>query len=189
MSDAIITGIFTIAGIIVGSALAAVGGWIAGRHAEQARAGDLFARVVMAIGALEIEKASFRERRDSWRPNFLAIGGALLHTFAAHTEGNWIKGAATGVGSLRAWDSAEGERLIDRVQAAVAEIGPALVQLSLMSDGLQSAASGVSDALGTVLQARKPGDSKAAGEQLQKAIAGLRGAVRAFGGRRWWQRG
>jgi hypothetical protein len=178
MSGDIITGIFTIAGIIVGSALAA----------ERSKARDLFTQVVKAISAMEVEKASFKERRDSLRPNLLKLGGAALTTYAAYLEGNWVKGAATSVRDLMAWDSAEGARFVDRFQAAATEIGPALVQLSLMSDGLQSAASPVGDAVGAVMKARKPADAKAADEQLQKTIAGLRRAVHAFGTRRWWQR-
>jgi len=188
MSGNIITGVFAIAGIIVGYALTALGRLAADRRAERAKARDLFTVVVKAITAMEIEKASFRERRDSFRANFLAVGGAVLTTFAAHSEGNWIKGAATSIGDLMAWDSAEGARFVDRFQAAAAEIGPALVQLSLMSEGLQAAASPVGDAVGAVMKARRPRDVKAADEQLQKTIAGLRRAVNAFGTRRWWQR-
>jgi len=188
MSGNIITGVFTIAGIIVGSALAALGKLGADRRAERAKARDLFTVVVKAITAMEVEKASFRERRDSFRANFLAIGGAVLTTFAAHSEGNWIKGAATSIGDLMAWDSAEGARFIDRFQVAAAEIGPALVQLSLMSEDLQAAASPVGDAVGAVMKARRPRDVKAADEELQKMIAVLRRAVHAFSTRRWWQR-
>jgi hypothetical protein len=157
MSGDIVTGVFTIAGILVGSALTTLGKLAADRRAERAQARDLFTVVVKAITAMEVEKASFKERRDSWHANFLAIGGAVLTTFAAHTEGNWIKGAATSIGDLMAWDSAEGVRFIDRFQVAAAEIGPALIQLSLMSDGLQAAASPVGDAAGAVMKAREAG--------------------------------
>jgi hypothetical protein len=60
------TGIFTIAGISVGVVLTAAGNWIAALHSGQAGAHDLFAEVVKAVSALEIEKASFRESRDFW---------------------------------------------------------------------------------------------------------------------------
>ena len=87
-----------------------------------------------------------------------------------------------------AWDSAEGARFADRFLAARSEIGPARVQLSLMSDSLQSAAAEVSSAAAAVMKARKQGDVNAADERLQNAIADLRGAVRGFAARRWWQR-
>jgi hypothetical protein len=87
---------------------------------------------ICAVGAADTpvgsranhDRAKFRERRDSRRPNFLAIS-ALLHTVAARR------------GTRRE------ARFVERFQAAVAEIGQALVQLSLMSDGLQVAAAEV----------------------------------------------
>ena len=64
--------------------------------------------VIGAAAVLETEKAVFRERRDSWRPNFLAIGQALLDVVAARADGNWMRGASASARSLREWDAAEG---------------------------------------------------------------------------------
>lgn len=189
MSDAIITDILTIAEIMVGFVLTAIGSWISARRAAQVRVRDLFAQVVKAVGALEVEKASFRERRDSWRPNFLAVGSAVMHLLAACAEGNWVRGAVAGVGDLKAWDSAEGERFIDRFQAAAGR-GWASPGADLADVGrLQVASTEVGDAIGALMKARKACDVEAAAEQLHKPIAGLRGAVRAFGARKWWRPG
>jgi hypothetical protein len=139
---------------------------------------------VRGIGGIQIEKAVFTERRDSWRPNLLAVGAAILHLAAGRFEGNWIRGAARGVDSMAAWDSAEGARFTDRFQPAVIEVSTALVQLSLMSPGLQRAAGQVYDPLAAVMKARRKPDAAAAAEQLTEAVAVLRGSVTEFTARK-----
>lgn len=73
------------------------------------------------------------------------------------------------------------------MQPAAIEANTALVQLSLMSPGLQQAATRVSEALAATGNARKPRDIKAADKQLGEAIAGLRTAVVEYNSRRRWQ--
>ncbi|HET9081347.1 MAG TPA: hypothetical protein VFO01_12640 [Trebonia sp.] len=91
---------------------------------------------------------------------------------------------------MTSWDAAEGARFTDRVQPAVIEANTALVQLSLMSPGLQQAATRVSEAPAATGNARKPRDVKAAGKQPGDAIAGLRAAVVEYTSRkpRHWRR-
>lgn len=96
--------------------------WRAERRADRERARDLLSQIVSASAALETEKAAFRERRDSWRANALATGQALMELAAAHEDGNWLRGAASGVASLREWDAAEGARFVERMQAAAARL-------------------------------------------------------------------
>jgi hypothetical protein len=57
MSGDIITGVFTIAGIIVGSAVTALGKLAADRRAERAKARDLFTQVIKAISAVPLSQA------------------------------------------------------------------------------------------------------------------------------------
>ena len=45
-------------------------------------------QVVRGIGALQIEMVVFSKRRNLWRPNFDAVGAALLHLAAGRMEGN-----------------------------------------------------------------------------------------------------
>ena len=186
MDPVVTTGIFSVVGtaggIVLGYGLNMLSQRSADRRAGRQKAQDLFAQVVKAIGVMEVEKASFRERRDSWRANLLAIGSTLLEVLAARASGNWLRGAAAGTGTLLVWDSAEGARFIDRYQAAAGEIGPALVQPSLMSPGLEAAAASVSDALAAAAAARKPRDREAAGKQVADAIRELRAEVTAFAG-------
>jgi hypothetical protein len=188
MDPAVTTGIFTIAGGVATYGLTRISQLSDGRSAERQKANDLLVQIVRGIGTLQIEKASFAERRSSWRPNFLAAGAALLHVVAGHLEGNWIRGAARGVDGMAAWDSAEGARFIDRFQPATLEVATALVQLSLMSPGLQNAAAQVNDGLGAVMNARKKSDAAAAERQMNEAIASLRAAVTEFTARKRWRR-
>lgn len=193
MDPAVITGIFSLSGTALGAGLGygltTLTQRSAARRAARQKAQDLFAQVVRAIGTVEMEKAAFRERRDSWRPNALAAGGVLLELLAARAAGNWASGAAGGVSRMIEWDSAEGARFIDRYQAAMAQITPALVQLSLMSPGLQAAAAKAGDAIGAAAVARKPRDRETAGKQVTAAVGELRGEVAAFAGRKEQRRG
>ena len=107
---------------------------------------------------------------------------------AAQAEGNWLRGAASGVSALRTWDLAEPARFHDRFAAAASEINPALMQLSLMSPELQQAATRVTKALTAVMKARKPSEIEAAGDGLAEAVGGVRRAVEAFITRRWWRK-
>ena len=148
MDPAVTTGIFTAAtaagGTLLGYALSTFSQRSANRSAARQQAQDLFVQAAKAIVALEAEITAFRERRDSRRANFLAGGTAILHALAGRAEGNWVKGAASGISALVAWDAAEGARFTERYQVARAEASAALIQLSLMSPALQEAAGNVS---------------------------------------------
>ena len=178
------TGIFaaatTAGGTLLGYSLNALSQRSASRSAARQQAQDLFVQIANAIGAMETERAVFRERRDSPRANFLAAGNAFLHALAGRAEGNWLKGAASGTSALAAWDAAEGARFTDRYQLAASEAMSALIRLSLISPALQKAASDVGDGLADTVKARKPRDLEAANKEVQKAIAGLRAAVRDY---------
>ena len=145
-----------------------------------AQAEDLLARVTQAATTVQTELAMYRERRDSKRTIGLALGKFLLELGAAQAEGNWPRGAASGVSALRTWDLAEAARFHDRFGAAAAEINPALVQLSLMSPELQRAVTAVTKALTSVMKARKPSEIEGAGDALAEAVGGVRRAVEAF---------
>ena len=188
MDPAVTTGIFTIAGGVVTYGLTRITQRSDSRRAERQRASDLFMQVVRGIGALQIERAVYAERRDSVRPNFLAVGAALLHLAAGHFEGNWIRGAAHGIEGMTSWDSAEGARFTDRFQPAVLEVSTALVQLSLMAPGLQDAATKVNDAVAVLLNARKKPAVAVAEKQMNEAIASLRAAVTELTARKRWRR-
>lgn len=171
MDPAVTTGIFTIAGGVVTYGVTRISQLSDSRRAERQKASDLLVQVVRGIGALQIEKAAFAERRNSWRPNVLAAGAALLHLAAGRLEGNWIRGAARGIDGMAVWDSAEGARFTDRFQPAVLEVSTALVQFSLVSPGLQVAATEVNEALGAGMRARKKPDAAAAEKRMNRAIA------------------
>jgi hypothetical protein len=187
MDPAVTTGIFTIAGGVVTYGLTTISQRSDSHRAERQRANDLLIQVVRGIGTLQIERAVFAERRNSWRPNFLAAGAVLMHLAAGHFEGNWIRGAANGIDGIAAWDSAEGARFTDRFQPAVLEVSTALVQLSLMSSGLQKSAAQVNQALGAAMKARKKPDADAADKQMTEAIASLRASVTELTARKRWR--
>lgn len=152
----------------------------AGREAVRDRACDLLTQVTADAAMLETERAMFRQRRDSWRPNFLATGQVILELIAARQDGSWMRGAAAGVRGLREWDAAEGARFAERFQAAGARIAAALVALALMSPELQTAASRVGEALAAGSHARSGEQVQAASIALTEAVAELRDAVSAF---------
>jgi hypothetical protein len=54
----------------------------------------------------------------------------LLQLSAARIEGNWLRGAASSVGEMRAGDAAEGAQFTDGLLAVIARVNPALVHLS-----------------------------------------------------------
>ena len=146
--------------------------------------------MVTAAAALETEQAFHRERRYSWRTSLISAGLALLQVAAAASDGNWVRGAATGIGGMREWDAAEEARFIERFQAAGAQITPALVQLSLLSPAIAQAAGQVGDALAEGSHARRPAEVRTASQALTSAVASLRDAVLAFTTppRRSWRR-
>ncbi len=153
---------------------------LARHQAVRDRARDLLTQVTADAAMLETERAMFRQRRDSWRPNFLAAGQVILELIAARQDGNWLHGAAAGVRGLREWDAAEGARFGERFQAAGTRIAAALVALALMSPDLQAAASRVGEALAAGSHSRGGKQVQAASTALTEAVAELRDAVSAF---------
>jgi len=150
------------------------------RIADRDQARALFTQIATAIAAIETEKAVFRERRDSWRANALALGNVFLQFSAAQQDGNWVRGAASSISDLRAWDSTEGDRFIDRLQAAAAQVNPALVSLSLLSPRFEAPCGKIADTLGRAAAARRPADRVKARGGLAAALAELRAAVYEF---------
>jgi hypothetical protein len=177
-----------------GSVIAGVSNVVAGRQAdrraERGRAHDLLVLVVTAAATLETERAFFRDRRYSWRTSIISAGLALLQVAAAARDENWVRGAATGIAGMRDRDAAEEARFIERLQAAGAQITPALVQLSLLSPAIAQAASQVGDAIAEGSHARRPAEVRTASQALTSAVASLRDAVLAFTTppRRSWRR-
>lgn len=180
MGIAIVSGLIGIAGILIGLIWSSVQQRAAARAADRDRAVGLFTSAARGITLMEAELALFRHRRDGRRPNFIALGNVALQVLAARAAGNWASGAASGLSGMTAWDASEGSRFTDRYLAAKAEAMGALVQLSLMSDGLQRAAGEVSDAIDAIGSVRKARDREAAGKRLAEASAGLRAAVRDY---------
>ena len=184
LSDVLVIGPAVLGSAVVGSVITEVGQAAAGRRADrkadrgQARA--LFTQIVTATAVIDVEKTMFRERRDSWRPNALALGQVLLQLGAAWKDGNWLRGAAAGLGEIRQWDADEGARFIDRLQAAATQANPALVSLSLLSPGFEAPCTRVSDALGRATAARRRADREKARDDLLRTITELRGAVYEF---------
>jgi hypothetical protein len=169
---------------VIGAAINAVSQSAGARRAEQQaqreRARDLLSQIVNAAAALETEKAVFRDRRNSWRANSLAAGQALLDVVAAWVDGNWVRGASASARSLREWDAAEGARFMERVQAAAAQVNPALVSLSLLSPQLEVPCTRVADALAAAGGARGRKNTQSTSEALASAISELRAAVYTF---------
>jgi hypothetical protein len=188
MDAAVATGLFTLIGVALGGIITAANQRSASHRADRAQAADLLARVTQAATNVETELAMYRQRRDSKRANGLALGQVLLELGAARAEGNWLRGAASGVSALRTWDLAEAATFHERFAAAASEMNPALVQLSLISPELQQAVTRVTKALTAVIKARKPGEIEAAGDELAVAVGGTRRAVEALIARRWWKR-
>lgn len=188
ISSQIITAAGPLAGAIVGSAATVFVQRSTKHQADRGQAADLLARVTNSATAVQTELAVYRVRRDSRYANGLALGQALLEMGAAWAEGNWPRGAASGVREIRTWDLAEAARFHERFAAAASDMNPALVHLSLMSPDLQQAATGVTTALAAVIEARKPDQIEAAGDALAEAVGGVRRAVEAFITRRWWRR-
>ena len=153
---------------------------IAARRAAQAQARDLLSQIVSASATMESEKAVFRERRDSWRPNALAAGQALVEFAAAYQDGNWVRGIAAGIRGLREWDATEGARFVERMQAAASQVNPALVSLSLLSPQLNAPCSRVVDALAEAVNAQGRKNAAKAEQDLIEAMAELRAAVSDF---------
>ena len=71
-------------------------------------------------------------------------------------------------------------RFVDRLQAAAAQVNPALVSLSLLSPQLEAPCTQVADALATAIRARGRKNMQTASKALLAAIAELRAAVYAF---------
>lgn len=187
---AALLGTATVASAITGVAKA-VADRQAGRRADQGRARDLLVQVVTAAAALETERAVFRDRRYSWRASVINAGLAALKMAAAAKDGNWLHGASAGIAGMREWDASEEARFIERLQAAGAQITPALVQLSLLSPAIGEAAGQVGDALAEGSHARRRAEVRAASQSLLDAVASLRGAVLTFTApprRRWHRR-
>jgi hypothetical protein len=178
MELVIVAGIFTILGGAATAVLAAVFQRFADRRADRAKAADLFTQAARGITAMEAELALFRHRRDGWRPNLIALGNVFVQFVAGKiTSGSWLGGAAPGLRGMTEWDAAEGGRFTDRFLVARAEAVSALIQLSLMSDGLQKAATEVTGALDALGAARKPRDREA-GRRGIRRTAGSRPGLR-----------
>ena len=184
MDPATTTGIFTLAGALggtlIGSVTTVLVQWSGSRRAARTQAAGLLATITNSATAVQTELAMYRERRDSRRASGLALGQVLLEMTAARAEGNWLRGAASGVRELRTWDLAEAARFHERFATAASDMNPALVHLSLLSPDLQQAAAGVTKALTAVIKARKPDQIDAAGNALAEAIGAVRRAVEAF---------
>ena len=184
LSDVLVLGPALLGSAVIGSVITEVSQAAAGRRADrkadrgQARA--LFTQIVTATAVIDMEKALFRERRDSWRANATALSQVLLQLAAARNDGNWLRGAAAGLGGIREWDAAEGARFTDRLQSAAAQANPALVSLSLLSPGFDAPCARVADALGAATAARRSADRKKARNDLLQAIRELRAAVYEF---------
>jgi hypothetical protein len=69
---------------------------------------------------------------------------------------------------------------VDRVQAAAAQVNPALVSLSLLSPQLEAPCTRVVDALAAAICARGRQNTQSASKALEAAIAELRAAVYPF---------
>lgn len=183
----------TVIGAVINAVSQSAGARRAEQQGQRERARDLLGQIVNASAALEAEKAVFRDRRDSWRANSLAAGQALLDVVAAWADGNWVRGASASARSLREWDAVEGARFMERVQAAAAQVNPALVSLSLLSPQLEASCTRVADALAAAGRARGRKNTQSTSEALAVAISELRAAVYAFTApeppRRWRLRG
>jgi hypothetical protein len=184
LSDVLVIGPALLGSAVIGSVITevsqAAAGHRADRKADRGQARALFTQIVTATAAIDVEKALFRERRDSWRANATALGHVLLQLAAARNDGNWLRGAVAGLGGMREWDAAEGARFIDRLQAAAAQANPALVSLSLLSPGFEAPCTRVAGALGRATAARRRADRRKARHDLSQAITELRAAVYEF---------
>lgn len=175
MGIAIVSGLIGIAGILIGLVWSLVLQRSAARAADRARAADLFTQAARAITAMETELELFRHRRLGRHAVFIAVGNVAMQALAGKfTSGNWVSGAASGLKGMTAWDSAEGGRFTDRYFAARSDAVTALVQLSLMSDGLQKTAGEVHDALSSLGDVRKQRDREAAAKPIGDACGALR---------------
>jgi G:T/U-mismatch repair DNA glycosylase len=186
-------GIFSLVGVALGGILAHVMGTLtrhsASRDADRQKAEDLLTQLARAVGTIRAAKAAFRERSASRRPRLREVGVAILQTGAGWADGNVLRGMATGAARMVAWDAAEGARFSDRLHPAAADANAALMQLSLMSPGLQVAAENVRDALDATVLEWKQADLAAAHEQLNDAMKNLRAAVVEFKSREGRQLG
>jgi hypothetical protein len=180
MDAAVSTGLFTVGGTIAGTLSTLYVQRSSGRATRRERSRELLGQVVSAAGALQMENLTYLFRRSSRRANAMATGLVLLELGASRLDGNWVRGAATAIRELREWDMTEAARFQDRFQAASAEMGPALLYLSLMSPALRLAASHVSDALRDGMSATKVQDAKTADDRIDTAIDELSNAVRTF---------
>jgi hypothetical protein len=170
----------TVIGAVITAASQAAATRRADRQADRDQARTLFTQIVTATAVIDTEKALFRERRDSWRANATALGQVVLQLAAARQDGNWLRGAASGVRGLREWDAAEGARFIDRLQAAAAQANPALVSLSLLSPRFETPCTKVVGALSHATTARRHADRLKAQDDLSRSLAELRAAVYDF---------
>lgn len=184
MTTTIVGGVIGVAGVILGAALTWLQQTLAARAAAKVVAAALFTQVVKAITLMETEQALFRHRRTSKHANFIALANVAVKGLAGRASGRGLAGFADGLGDMTAWDAAEGARFSDRYVAARAEVTTAIVQLSLMSDGLQKACADLSDALGVKTDADgKRGDgAEKADAEVQKALGRLRAAVAGYRG-------
>lgn len=180
MTTTIVGGVIGVLGVVLGVALTWAQQRFAAKSAARGVAASLFTQVVKAIALMETERALFWHRRESRHANFIALGNVAMQALAAKTSsGNWASGFASGLGGMTAWDANEGARFTDRYFAARAEATAALVQLSLMSEGLQQACGN----LGKALDARAIADGQRrtrgqkADDGVEKAVSQLRSAV------------
>ena len=135
-----------------------------------------------------MEIVTFKLRRDSRRANGLAVGYAFFEVLAGKAEGNWVRGAATSIRELRAWDIGEADRFQARFQVATSEINPALLLLSMIESPIRLASAELSEALRAYTSARKQRDIDAVDKRIEEAADKLETAVRAYMARRWWRR-
>jgi hypothetical protein len=157
-SAAIIGTAGVVVGALIGSTTTQLGQRSATRKAARAQAASLLAQVRNAVGAFRMEIVTFKLRRDSRRANGLAVGYAFFEVLAGKAEGNWVRGAATSIRELRAWDMGEADRFQARFQLATAEINPALLLLSMIESPIRLAAAELSEALRAYTSARKQRD-------------------------------
>jgi hypothetical protein len=188
VDSAAIIGAAGVVGALIGSATTLLGQQSVTRRAARAQAGSLLAQVRNAVGAFRMEIVTFKLRRDSRRANGLAVGYAFFEVLADKAEGNWLRGAATSIRELRAWDMGEADRFQARFQLATSEINPGLLLLSLIESSIRLAAAELSEALRAYTSVRKQRDIDAVDKRIEEATDKLEMAVRAYMARRWWHR-
>lgn len=179
-------------GTLVGVAFGFGGNLVLARRgdarAATERANALLAQVVRSVTSFEVEVDSFVERRTSSRAKMMAAGQAVAGIIAGAREGHAVRSAVEELRFARTWDLAEGDRLVSRLQAANAELYPALILLGLMAPTIGERADNLAKETGAYANAKDDAGRKAVGGRIATAINELAGSVRVFANRKWWRR-